>query len=132
MKTNGDITLYNRRYSKDTRSDVWCRTVLHNVWIYTDNKIQLSDSGVKTADVFKIRIPAHVSTNKEYVSEDAWQTVDADECWTLQQDDCFCIGEGPEISAPSDLEKLRARSGRIFSWSDNRFGSQPHWRIEGK
>lgn len=34
--------------------------------------------------------------------------------------------------AAADLKDVRLRHCKVLSWSDNRFGGLPHWRIEGE
>ena len=37
-----------------------------------------------------------------------------------------------EIERPADLSKAHRQHCKITSWSDNRFGGLPHWRIGGE
>ena len=36
-----------------------------------------------------------------------------------------------EIEKPADLKNQHVKYYKINSWSDNRFGGLPHWRIGG-
>lgn len=133
MLTNADITLYNHHYNKETRLDDWHRTVIHGVRFYVDNKVALGESGLNSADIYKIRIPGDAECNKEYVSEDEYIGLgNADYYWTLQNGDYIVLGECfLNIEKPSDLKPLHKHYCKITSWSDNRFGGLPHWRIGG-
>lgn len=132
MTTNADITIYNKEYDPKNRLDVWHRTVIDNVWFYVDNKVQQTDSGLKSSDVYKIRIPEG-SPDKEYLDEEAYiKAKDKDRHWTLQQDDIIVFGRCPyEITKPADLTSVHKQYIKIISWSDNRFGGLPHWRVGG-
>lgn len=134
MIANADITIYNRKYNKETRLDDWQRTVIRGVHFYVNNKVSLVESGLKSADVFKIRIPEDAEFDKEYLSEDEYaRAEDVSYAWTLQNDDYVVRGECElEIEKPSDLKELHKQYCKITSWSDNRFGGLPHWRIGGE
>ena len=57
MLTNADITIYNRKFDKKTGFDLWNRTVIRDVHVYVDHKVSVGDTGLNSADVYKIRIP---------------------------------------------------------------------------
>lgn len=132
MITNSDITIYNREYDPESRSDIWYRTVIRNVWLYVDNKVSLTDSGLKSADICKIRIPEG-SPEKEYLDPESYAAVgNKERYWTIQEDDIVAQGACPwEITRPADLQEMHKRYWKVVSWSDNRFGCSPHWRIGG-
>ena len=134
MTVNADITLYNHFYNPDTRLDEWKRTVIRGVHFYVDNKISVGDKGVNSADIYKIRIPQNADCQSEYVSGDEWMACGCDVLgkWTLQNDDIVVRGIcGLDIEKPADLKKSGWKYCKITSWSDNRFGGLPHWRIGG-
>ena len=108
MITNATITIYNREYDPLTRFDTWHRTVIRNVHVYVDHKASVSDSGLNSAEIYKIRIPAEVENADQYLGE-----------YDL------------EIERPADLKDVRLRHCKVLSWSDNRFGGLPHWKIGG-
>lgn len=134
MITNADITIYNRKYNKETRLDEWHRTVICGVHFYVDNKVAVRESGLKSADVFKIRIPEDAECEKLYLSENEYVNAeDTSNSWTLQKDDYVVRGIcEAEIEKPADLKEVHMQYCKITSWSDNRFGGQPHWRIGGE
>lgn len=133
MITNADITLYNHRLNKDTRLDEWHRTFIRGVHFYVDNKVAVGDGGLNSADVYKIRIPEHAKCDSEYIPEDTYvDCEETDRFWTLQNDDIVVYGIcDMEIEKPSDFKNTHKRYCKITSWSDNRFGGIPHWRIGG-
>ena len=135
MITNADITLYNHYYDKDTRLDRWNRSVIYGVHVYVDHKVSAGDTGVDRSSTYKIRIPVDAQCTNTYISEDEWQEKGSGVLgdWTLQNDDLVVLGEcGIDIERPADLQRLGKRYCKITSWSDNRFGGLPHWRIGGE
>ena len=76
MLTNADITIYNHIYDKATRLDEWRRTVIHGVHFYVDNKVSVGDSGLNSADVYKIRIPEDAECDSQYAPEDEYASAD--------------------------------------------------------
>lgn len=134
MITNADITIHNHKLNKETRLDDWHRTVIHGVHFYVDNKVALTDSGLKSAYIYKIRIPEDAVCCKKYVPADEYQTIEnAEQYWTLQNDDIVVYGVSEiEIERPAQLRESGKRYCKITSWSHNRFSGQPHFRIGGE
>lgn len=134
MITNADITLYNHYYNRTTRLDQWKRTVIKGVHFYVDHRTAVGDNGVNLATTYKIRIPDHAEYDGDYVSKKEWVESGTDVAgkWTLQNGDLIVRGIcEEEIEKPADLTSSGIRYCRISSWSDNRFGGLPHWRIGG-
>lgn len=132
MMTNTDITIYNREYDSENRINIWHRTVIRDVWFHVDNKVSQTDSGLKSANICKIRIPEN-SPKKEYLDPESYAAAEnKDGYWTIQEDDIVVQGTFAwEITRPADLQGLHKRYWKVISWSDNRFGGSPHWRIGG-
>ena len=135
MMTNADLTLYNIRTDKTTKLPEYHRTQLKGIHWYTDQKVQLSDKGLKSADMFKIRIPEDVdSGGKAYVPPEEYRAMEnVSGVWTIQNGDIFVRGlVDLGITKQSDVfERYKDSSGRVNSWSDNRQGGLPHFRIGG-
>lgn len=134
MITNADITLYNHYYDKSTRLDKWKKTVIRGVHFYVDHKVSVGDNGLNSADIYKIRIPVDADIQGEYLSEDDWIARGENVMgrWTLQSDDVVVLGEcDMNIDRPAQLKEAGRRYCKVTSWSDNRFGGLPHWRIGG-
>ena len=91
-------------------------------------------SGLNSAEVYKIRIPADIENANQYLPPEEYAKLkDPEEHWTIQTDDQIVLGEyDQEIERPADLKDVRLRHCKVLSWSDNRFGGLPHWRIEGE
>lgn len=124
MITNSDITILNRVYDPIERLDKWNKTSIKNVSFYSEEKVNLDGNGLKTANVYKIRIPEESLSG--YVC--AGEYTGEENTWTIQIDDYIVKGElEQEITRPAELkEKIR-----IHSFSDNRRGLSPHLRIGG-
>ena len=67
MITNADVTVYNRISGDSTHYDTWIRTVLHGVHVHVDHKTAVTDNGLKSAEVYKIRIPADIPEAGQYL-----------------------------------------------------------------
>lgn len=134
MLTNATITIYNRRAGSKTDFDSWNRTVLQGVHVYVDHKVSTGDSGLNSAEVYKIRIPSDVENADRYLPPEEYATAENPaEYWTIQNDDYIVLGiYNQEIEKPADLKKISQRYCKVLSWSDNRFGTTPHWRIGGE
>lgn len=132
MITNAGITIYNKKYDPAARKDTWHRTVLKGAHFYCGHKVQLLAAGLVNADLYKIRVPIDVQTDKQYVPQSEFQAAeDVSHLWTIQKGDYVIRGEGSEISGPQELQKLIIDTCKVTAWSDNRRGGLPHWRIEG-
>ena len=93
MLTNATITIYNRGYDPLTRFDTWHRTVIRDVHIYVDHKASVSDSGLNSAEVYKIRISAEVENADQYLPPEEYAKLkDPGEHWTIQIEDQIVIG----------------------------------------
>lgn len=66
MLTNATITIYNRIPGKKNTFDTWRRTVIRDVHMYVDHKASVGDSGLNSAEVYKIRIPTDVENADQY------------------------------------------------------------------
>ena len=133
MITNSDITIYNRISGDSTHYDTWIRTVLHGVHVYVDHKTAVTDNGLKSAEVYKIRTPADIPEAGQYLPPDQFACCGGYGYWTIQNDDQIVLGECQiEIERPADLKAVFQKHCKVTSWSDNRFGATPHWRIGGE
>ncbi|MEG2428600.1 MAG: DUF6751 family protein [Clostridium sp.] len=134
MLTNADITIYNHKLNKDTHLDDWHKTVIRGVRFYVDNKVTITDSGLKSAYIYKIRIPENAGCDKKYVPGDEYQAIEnVNGHWTIQNDDIVMYGTSlTEIDRPAELKESGKRYCKITSWSDNRYGGLQHWKIVGE
>ena len=133
MLTDATITVYNRKRGNKNTFDVWHRTVIRSVHAYVEHKVTVLESGAKSAEVYKIRIPTDVENAEQYLPPEEYVKKDnPGDYWTIQVDDHIVLGEcNKEIEKPADLKDVRLRHCKVLSWSDNRFGGLSHWRIGG-
>ena len=136
MQTNATITIYNQVYDATTKTHIWRGTRINKATWYNDLATAISSNAVSSKDMFKVRIPddAQASNDRNYV--DAWSYKLAEHpeyYWTLQKDDIVALGEFTTvINGMADLTKAGIKAFRITSYSDNRRGGLPHWRIGGE
>lgn len=137
MITNADITIFNKRgVDKATARPVYFPTQIKGVNFYTDQKVQVNvkDGGITSADMYKIRIPEDADTEgKQYIDADLYKKLSDEEAkgyWTINNDDLFGKGLLPLFEKEADFLKQQY-TGKVLSFSDNRRGGLPHWRIGG-
>lgn len=110
MLTNTDITIYNREYDPETRLDSWRRVYVPEAWWYKNEKASITTDGLKSADVYTIRIP--------------------DTSIVLKKDDYVVRGNCcVDMRTVKDLEGLE--KARITSVNYNTFGGNPHIKAMG-
>lgn len=110
MLTNTDITIYNREYDPETRLDSWRRVYVPEAWWYKNEKASITTDGLKSADVYTIRIP--------------------DTSIVLKKDDYVVRGSCcVDMRTVKDLEGLE--KARITSVNYNTFGGNPHIKAMG-
>jgi hypothetical protein len=136
MMTNADLTIFNKRgVDKDAARPIYFRTQITGVSFYTEQKTQITDQGgVVSADVYKIRIPESADTQgKTYIDADQYKILPDEEAknyWTINNDDLFGKGLLEDFEKEAAFLKQQY-TGKVLSFSDNRRGSLPHWRIGG-
>ena len=110
MLTNTDITIYNREYDSETRLDSWRRVYVPEAWWYKNEKASITTDGLKSADVYTIRIP--------------------DTSVTLKKDDYIVKGNcNVAMETVKDLDGLEKT--RVTSVNYNTFGGNPHIKAVG-
>ena len=134
MMTNSDVTIYNKKYNEQTRLDEWFGTVLRNVHVFVDHKVAVTEKGLKSADLYKIRVPEEVETPKIYIPSSEYMGKGGEGTyWTISKGDIIVMGNlSTNIKKPSDLSILGVDFCTVSSFSDNRHGMLPHWRIFGE
>lgn len=110
MLTNTDITIYNREHDPETRLDSWKRVYVPEAWWYKNEKASITTNGLKSADVYTIRIP--------------------DTSIVLKKDDYIVKGNcNVAMETVKDLDGLEKT--RVTSVNYNTFGSNPHIKAVG-
>lgn len=109
MLTNSDATLYSRHRNGDT--DTWERTYIPDVWWYKNEKSSVTTEGLKTADIFTVRIP--------------------DLSIEIKKDDRLVKGKCEiDIVTIRDL-KYSIEQFKVTSVNYNRFFGNPHIKVGG-
>lgn len=57
MITNANITIVSKVFDEETREDKYSAKVVKNVSWYADFKANIGENGLKSGDVYKVRIP---------------------------------------------------------------------------
>ena len=110
MLINTDVTVYNRTYNSKSGLDTWNRVYVPEAWWYKNEKASITTEGLKSADVYTIRIP--------------------DVGVMLKKDDYVVRGDcGVEMETVKDLEGFEKT--RITSVNYNTFGDNPHIKAVG-
>ncbi len=110
MTTNTDITIYSRVCDPLTRLDKWKKIYVSAAWWYKNEKASITTDGLKSADIYTVRIP--------------------DTSIELKKDDYIVKGNCPvEMQTVKDLESLEKT--RIISVNYNAFGDNPHIKAVG-
>lgn len=110
MITNTDITIYSRVCDPLTRLDKWKKIYVSAAWWYKNEKASITTDGLKSADVYTIRIP--------------------DTSIELKKDDYVVKGNcAVEIQTVKELDGLEKT--RITSVNYNTFGDNPHIKAVG-
>jgi len=131
MITNADITVYNQKLNPETKLIEYKRTQIENVNWYSKQEVSVGDKGLNSADSYKIRIPEE-SPASTYVNEKEYSKLEnVSGHWTLKNGDKIVRGlVDDDIAKGSDLGKY-AEVCTVVSYSDNRRGLLPHWRVGG-
>lgn len=135
MMTNADLTIYNSHgVDKKTARKIYLKTHIRGVSFYTKQVTNVSDQGLKSADLYQIRIPLSADTEgKEYIDADKYRGLSAEEAtkyWTINNGDLFGKGLLDDFEKESQFLE-RQYTGKILSFSDNRRGNLQHWKIGG-
>lgn len=57
MITNTDVTVYNRAYDSESKTDKWTRAYVPDAWWFKSEQSSITAEGRKNQDVITIRIP---------------------------------------------------------------------------
>lgn len=131
MTTNASITIYNKVANKEKKCFEYQGRYIPEVHWHTDQKVEVTDKGIKSVDVYEIRIPK-VSLEGYVPPDEFTQSPLLESLWTVNNGDLFILGACKLVNPTlGDLEKLHRPFGMIKSWSDNRRGRLQHIRIGG-
>lgn len=136
MRTNTDITIYNKYFDKETRTDKYQRIVLYGVFWDDKKAMNKLQSGLENADEVFVVIPFSVVSNKQYITPKEFERLeDKSNYFTLKEEDRIVQGEIDfEITGKvSDLDR-QYEAFTITSVDTKDFGSphMRHWEVGAK
>lgn len=136
MKTNADITIYNKYFDKISRMDKYQRTILRGVFFDNKKAVNRIQSGMENADEAMIVIPFSVVSNKSYKGPiDFEKLEDKSNYFTFREGDRIVKGAiNFEITGRlSDLDK-NYEAYTITSVDTKDFGSKrmQHFEVGAK
>ena len=132
---DGYSVIYNKRgVNKKTARTIYLKTQIRGVNFYTKQVTNVFDQGLKSADLYQIRIPLSADTQgKQYIDADLYKKLSDEEAvhyWTINNGDLFGKGLLEDFEKESEFLKQQY-TGKVLSFSDNRRGSLQHWKIGG-
>lgn len=137
MRLSGEtITLYNARLDQEQDCTVYEKTVIHGVSWYGSVQTAIGDSGLKSANVFTVRIPADADFGgKEYCDAGSYtEAGDVSRLFTLKPGDLIVKGVVPDSAGtPAQIHKKYPEvSFTIKGVTDNnRAPNAKHWKVVG-
>lgn len=138
MFTNADCTVFNKRYNHETRSDIWCKTIIRGIYWEETAGITCEKSTKITNDsALFAAIPDNADTGgKEYVSPKEYKAVSPEAAFTFAPEDIIIKGIIPEyIGGGISVAALQQKYDSIFvitECADLRFGGLSHIEVKGK
>lgn len=137
MTTNADLTIYAQWANPATQCMEYKRSCIEGVSWYSQQKTNVVNNAIESADVYKIRIPEESVQleGKEYIAPEEYRVLTTDRVdsyWTIGTGDLFVKGiVTDEIESMEQLFQTYENAGKVLSVSDNRRGLEMHWRIGG-
>lgn len=138
MITNVDITILNKRYDAESRSESYVPTVLNGVSYLEGNAASVS-SVWSDQSTYKIRIPKG-ATEKTYLDAKAYKSAaDVSGNWTIEKADYILLGvhdiSGTQTELTAYAKENDLRLIAVTEYSDNTIRGceyTKHWRVGGK
>ena len=133
---NDTLTLFNARFDKAQDCTVYVKTVIYGISWYSTIKTTVADTGLKSANVFTIRIPIDADTSgKSYTDPATWALSNSVEgLFTLQQGDIIVKGiASSNVTTPAQAHKFYPDTAfTIQGVTDNRRALHAkHWKVVG-
>lgn len=132
MLTNAGIIIFNQFPDREKKQIIYVPHKIERVWFYKDQKVSVSDTGLKSAELYKLRIPWPA---EGWLPANNFQELaDPGEAWTVRNGDFFLVGEwkGGNVSGIGEIRKqFSGIVGMVLSHTENFYGSSPHIRIGG-
>lgn len=144
MKTNADITLFNKFYDSENRQEIFLPTVIKGVSLYMKSGSTGDYKFREGSATYRIRIPIDADmADSSYTDLVSYRRMDLQEArkhWTLQADSAVVpdvIDESDTQDGKVNLTELTKKYGTVITvtdFSDNTtrgIRRMQHWRIGG-
>ncbi len=138
MRTNANLTLFNKYIDPATRSEKYQRTqIIAVAWENRKAANVLASGGSISANQATVYIP--VQRGERYISDTEWQALESKTgFWTLQEEDVVVRGlVNDEITDSFTISDLKAKYPNVLSITsidtmDLGSISLSHWQIGAK
>lgn len=140
MTVNADITIFNKRYIQEERTEKFFSTRIYGVSLYSKKGTSSGDNELRKSDTYTIRIPADADTDgKEYADQLSYKAMDDATYpgyWTLQPGAIIVRGISDlEVATETELRENYPDVILVTNFTDNRdrcSDAMKHWRIGGE
>lgn len=140
MIVNADITIFNRRYIPEERTEKFVATRICGVSLYSKKSTSSGDKELKKSDSYTIRIPADADTEeKEYADHLSYKAMDDatyPSYWTLEPGAIIVRGISDlKTATETELKEKYPDVILVTNFTDNRdrcSDVMKHWRIGGE
>lgn len=140
MIVNADITIFNKRYIQEERTEKFVPTRIYGVSLYSKKGTSSGDNELKKSDTYTIRIPTDADTEeKEYADQLSYKAMDDATYpgyWTLQPGAIIVRGISDlETATETELREKYPDVILVTNFTDNRdrcSDVMKHWRIGGE
>lgn len=141
MITNSDITIFNKRYVREERTDKFIPTRIKGVSFVSKMGVATGNQELSSTNSHIIRIPYDADTEgKQYVDPKTYASLsdeDVSGYWTLQFGAIIIPGliDGDIPATETELRKNHSDVVFVKEFSDNRTrcsNKMKHWRVGGE
>lgn len=132
MLTNAEIVIFNQFPDREKKRMIYVPHKVPKVWFYKDQKVTVEEHGLKSAELYKIRIPW--PAEGWLPEQDFRDLAEPGEAWTVQNGDFLLKGDwdGGSVSGIAEIRKrFSGEVGEVLSHSENFYSFSPHIRIGG-
>lgn len=140
MTTNADITIFNKRYVREERTEKFVATQIKGVSFYSRKGTSSGKQERDVKDTCTIRIPETADTSgKAYAEQMEYAAMDDETYpgyWTIQRGAIIVRGLSDlETATETELKQQYPDVVIVDNFTDNRSRCSPfmrHWRIGGE
>lgn len=140
MITNADITIFNKRYVREERTEKFVATQIRGVSFYSRKGTSSGNQDRNAKDTYTIRVPDTADTSgKAYAEPMEYSGMDDEKFlgyWTIQRGDIIVRGLSElEEATETELKQSYLDVITVTNFTDNRSrcsACMMHWRIGGE